>query len=131
MREGRREDEEGRPRLGRERRKNVRFMELGKLKVIKSEDYSTAKLLKFLREVEGFRPVLNSKALGGQQYTLFTIYFYPFSSIQLTLFFIPPVFLLPPFIHLTVNIELLLNSYSVEHLHLPFLPSLSLYGSSM
>lgn len=79
------------------RRKNVRFMELGKLKVIKSEDYSTAKLLKFLREVEGFRPVLNSKALGGRQYTLFTIYFYPFSSILFTLFFIPPVFLLPPF----------------------------------
>lgn len=52
--------------VGEGRRKNVRFMELGKLKVIKSEDYSTAKLLKFLREVEGFRPVLNSKALGGQ-----------------------------------------------------------------
>lgn len=50
-------------------------MELGKLKVIKSEDYSTAKLLKFLREVGGFRPELNSKALRGQQYTLFTIYF--------------------------------------------------------
>lgn len=65
-------------------------MELGKLKVIKSEDYSTAKLLKFLREVEGFRPVLNSKALGGQQYTLFTIYFYPLSSILFILFFIPP-----------------------------------------
>lgn len=74
MRQERREDE-GRLRLGRERRKNVRFMEPGKLKVIKSEDYSTAKLLKFLREVGGFRPVLNSKALGNQQYTLFTIYF--------------------------------------------------------
>lgn len=108
------------------RRKNVRFMELGKLKVIKSEDYSTAKLLKFLREVEGFRPVLNSKALGGQQYTLFTIYFYPFSSIVFTLFFSPPVFLLPPFIKLTDNIEFLLKSYSEEHLHLPFLPSLPL-----
>lgn len=65
-------------------------MELGKLKVIKSEDYSTAKLLKFLREVEGFRPVLNSKSLGGQQYTLFTIYFYPFSSFLFALFSIPP-----------------------------------------
>lgn len=64
-------------------------MELGKLKVIKSKDYSTAKLLKFLREVEGFRPVLNGKALGGQQYTLFTIYFYPLSSIPFTLFVIP------------------------------------------
>lgn len=73
MREGRRGDE-----VGEGRRKNVRIIELGKLKVIKSEDYSTAKLLKFLREVEGFRPVLNSKALGGQQYTLFTIYFTPF-----------------------------------------------------
>lgn len=50
-----------------EKHKNVRFMELGKLKVIKSEDYSTAKLLKFLREVEGFRSVLNSKALRVQQ----------------------------------------------------------------
>lgn len=72
----------GEGEAGEGRRKNVRFMELGKLKVIKSEDYSTAKLLKFLREVEGFRPVLNSKALGGQQYTLFTIYFYPFYSVH-------------------------------------------------
>lgn len=47
------------------RSKNVRFMELGKLKVIKSEDYSTAKLSKFLREVEGFSLVLNREALGG------------------------------------------------------------------
>lgn len=78
---------EGEDEVGEGRRKNVRFMELGKLKVIKSEDYSTAKLLKFLREVEGFRPVLNSKALGGRQYTLFTIYFYSFSSILFTLFF--------------------------------------------
>lgn len=114
----------GEGEVGEGSRKNVRFMELGKLKVIKSEDYSTAKLLKFLREVEGFRPVLNSKALGGQQYTLFTIYFYPFSSILFSLFLIPPVFLLTPFIQLTVNIELLLNSYSEEHLHLPFLPCL-------
>lgn len=112
----------GEGEVGEGRRKNVRFMELGKLKVIKSEDYSTAKLLKFLREVEGFRPVLNSKALGGQQYTLFTIYFYPFSSILFTLFFIPPVFLLPPFIQLAVNIEPFLNSHSEEHLRLPFLP---------
>jgi len=72
-------------------------MELGKLKVIKSEDYSTAKLLKFLREVEGFRPVLNSKALGGQQYALFTIYFYPFSSFLFTLFFVPPSLSSPSF----------------------------------
>lgn len=64
--------------VGEGRRKNVRFMEPGKLKVIKSEDYSTAKLLKFLREVEGFRPVLNSKALAGRQYRLFAIYFFPF-----------------------------------------------------
>lgn len=113
----------GEGEVGERRRKNVRFMELGKLKVIKSEDYSTAKLLKFLREVEGFRLVLNSKALGVQQYTLFTIYFYPFSSILFTLFF-SLVFLLPPFIQLTVNIELLLNFYSEEHLRLPFLPSL-------
>lgn len=97
-------------------------MELGKLKVIKSKDYSTAKLLKFLREVEGFRPVLNGKALGGQQYTLFTIYFYPLSSIPFTLFVIPPVFLLRPFINLADNIEVL-NSHSEEHLHLPFHPS--------
>lgn len=55
---GRREGE-----VREERHKNVRFMELGKLKVIKSEDYSTAKLLKFLREVEGFRLVLNSKSI--------------------------------------------------------------------
>lgn len=79
----------GEGEVGEGRRKNVRFMELGKLKVIKSKDYSTAKLLKFLREVEGFRPVLNGKALGGQQYTLFTIYFYPLSSIPFTLFVIP------------------------------------------
>lgn len=32
-------------------RRNVRFMELGKLKVIKSEDYSTAKLLKFYEKL--------------------------------------------------------------------------------
>lgn len=108
--------------VGEGKRKNVRFMELAKLKVIKSEDYSTAKLLKFLREVEGFRPVLNSKALGGWQYTLFTIYFHPFSSILLTLFFISPVFLVPPFIQPVVNIELLLNSDSEEHLHLRFHP---------
>lgn len=57
MREGRREDGGGEGEVGEERRKNVRFMELGKLKVIKSEDYSTAKLLKFLREVVGFRPL--------------------------------------------------------------------------
>lgn len=57
---GRRGVEERRDEVGEERRKNVRFMELGKLKVIKSEDYSAAKLLKFLREVEGFRSVLNS-----------------------------------------------------------------------
>ena len=87
----------GEGEVGEGRRKNVRFMELGKLKVIKSEDYSTAKLLKFLREVEGFRPVLNSKALGGQQYTLFTIYFYPFSSILFTLFFIPSSLSSPSF----------------------------------
>lgn len=116
--------------VGEGKRKNVRFMELAKLKVIKSEDYSTAKLLKFLREVEGFRPVLNSKALGGWQYTLFTIYFYPFSSILLTLFFISPVFLVPPFIQLIVNIELLLNSYSEEHLHLRFLPPLPIQSHS-
>lgn len=48
MREGRREDGGGEGEVGEERRKNVRFIELGKLKVIKSEDYSTAKLLKFL-----------------------------------------------------------------------------------
>lgn len=98
-------------------------MELGKLKVIKSEDYSTAKLLKFLREVEGFRPVLNGEALGGQQYTLFTIYFYPLSSILFTLFVIAPVFLLCPFINLTDNIKFFLNSHSEEHLQLPFHPS--------
>lgn len=63
MREARREDGGGEGEVGQERRKNVRFIELGKLKVIKSEDYSTAKLLKFLREVVGFRPVLSSKAL--------------------------------------------------------------------
>lgn len=33
-------------------RRNVRFMELGKLKVIKSEDYSTAKLLKFYEKLK-------------------------------------------------------------------------------
>ena len=87
----------GESEVGEGRRKNVRFMELGKLKVIKSEDYSTAKLLKFLREVEGFSPVLNSKALGGQQYTLFTIYFYPFSSFLFTPFFIPPSLSSPSF----------------------------------
>lgn len=38
-------EEEGRGR------RNVRFMELGKLKVIKSEDYSTAKLLKFYEKL--------------------------------------------------------------------------------
>lgn len=65
MREGSREDGGGEGEVGEGRRKNVRFMELGKLKVIKSKDYSTAKLLKFLREVEGFRLVLNSKALRG------------------------------------------------------------------
>lgn len=39
-------EEEGRGR------RNVRFMELGKLKVIKSEDYSTAKLLKFYEKLK-------------------------------------------------------------------------------
>lgn len=58
---GRRGVEEERDEVGEERRKNVRFMELGKLKVIKSEDYSAAKLLKFLREVEGFRSVLTAR----------------------------------------------------------------------
>lgn len=77
--------------VGEGRRKNVRFMELGKLKVIKSEDYSTAKLLKFLREVEGFRPVLNSEALGVRQYTLFTIYFFtPFLPFSSPFPFFPP-----------------------------------------
>lgn len=42
-------------------------MELGKLKVIKSEDYSAAKLLKFLQELEGFRSVLNSEAFRVHQ----------------------------------------------------------------
>lgn len=98
MKEGREGGWWGEGEVGEGRRKNVRFMELGKLKVIKSEDYSTAKLLKFLREVEGFRPVLNSKSLGGQQYTLFTIYFYPFSSFLFALFSIPPN-LSSPFFH--------------------------------
>lgn len=97
MKEGREGGWWGEGEVGEGRRKNVRFMELGKLKVIKSEDYSTAKLLKFLREVEGFRPVLNSKSLGGQQYTLFTIYFYPFSSFLFALFSIPPNLSSPSF----------------------------------
>lgn len=124
MREGRREDEEGRVRLGREGVRTSDLWSWGKLKVIKSEDYSTAKLLKFLREVEGFRPVLNSQALGGRQYTLFTIYFFcpPFLLFCSPFSFISPVFLVPPFIQLTAAAELLLNSYSEEHLHLPFLP---------
>lgn len=77
-------------------REGVRTSDLwswGKLKVIKSEDYSTAKLLKFLREVEGFRPVLNSEALGGPAiyiiHNLFISFFEPvcvlftlFSSIS-------------------------------------------------
>lgn len=44
-------DKEGRAKVGEGRRKNVRFIELGKLKVIKSEDYSTAKLLKFYEKL--------------------------------------------------------------------------------
>lgn len=51
MREGRREDEEREGEAGEGRQKNVRFMELWKLKVIKSEDYSTAKLLKFYEKL--------------------------------------------------------------------------------
>lgn len=51
MREGRREDEEREGEVGEGRQKNVRFMELWKLKVIKSEDYSTAKLLKFYEKL--------------------------------------------------------------------------------
>lgn len=120
MREGSREDGGGEGEVGEGRRKNVRFMELGKLKVIKSKDYSTAKLLKFLREVEGFRLVLNSKALRGLHIYIIHFFFYTFSSFLSTLFFASPVFLL---LHFTVNIRQFQNSYSEEHLRLPFLPS--------
>lgn len=92
----RRERKERRGRMGR---KGVRFMEPGKLKVIKSEDYSTAKLLKFLREVEGFRPVLNSIALGGQQYAFFTIYSCRPPPPLLTLSYISLQFFLSPSVH--------------------------------
>lgn len=77
---GRREDGGGEGEVGEERRKNVRFIELGKLKVIKSEDYSTAKLLKFLREVVGFRPVLSSKALRCQHVHIIHNFLYPAGS---------------------------------------------------
>lgn len=89
MREGNREDGGGEGEVGERRRKNVRFMELGKLKVIKSKDYSTAKLLKFLREVEGFRLVLNSKALRGQHIYIIHIFllFCPLFSLHLQSFF--------------------------------------------
>lgn len=77
----------------------------GKLKVIKSEDYSTAKLLKFLREVEGFRPVLNSEALGGPAiyiiHILFIFFIIFFCLCVFCLFglsLLSPAFLVPPFI---------------------------------
>lgn len=89
---------------GGRRRKGVRTSDLwswGKLKVIKSEDYSTAKLLKFLREVEGFRPVLNSEALGGLAiyiiHNLF-IFFDCVCSVCSPFSLLSPVFLVPPFI---------------------------------
>lgn len=57
---GKEEGQEGEDEVGEWRSKNGRFMGLGRLKVIKSKDYSTAKLLKFSRKVEGFSAVLNS-----------------------------------------------------------------------
>lgn len=92
------------------RSKNVRFMELGKLKVIKSEDYSTAKLSKFLREVEGFSLVLNREALGGCNIHYSPFIFTPFIPFCSPFFSRPSVFLA----NLTV-VKLLLNSCSEKH----------------
>lgn len=121
---------------GGRRREGVRTSDLwswGKLKVIKSEDYSTAKLLKFLREVEGFRPVLNSEALGGLAIYIIHNLFIFLSVCVLSVH--PFLFYLQSFLSLlssllTATAELLLNSYSGGAFTPPVPPLSSLPPSS-